>query len=471
MAYLCIQDQDFFLMPRKEGSILIVDDNNDLLIALKLILGRSFERIDALRNPNLILSTLEKQSYDIILLDMNFKAGQVTGNEGIFWMNKIREKDPKASVVFITAFGDVELAIRSLKEGAVDFIMKSWDEQKILSTLLSAYELRKSRMEVSLLKKKQAHLTRELEKDLSICHCQSVAMKEIDQMVAKIAGTDASVLILGENGTGKEVVAREIHRLSSRRDEIFMKTDLGALPETLFESELFGHTRGAFTDAKEEREGRFVIASGGTLFLDEIGNLPQALQSKLLSALQNNEVYPVGSSLPRAVDVRVISATNMPLQEMIAEKLFREDLYYRINAIEIEIPPLRKRKEDIPVLAAFFLKQYSEQYNKSGLLLSGAAMEQLKEHPWPGNIRELEHSIEKAVILSEKNVISDISLSPGSLTGTKQGSPVNSLNLEEHERSVIAQALREERGNVSATAKVLGINRSTLYQKMKKYGL
>lgn len=458
-------------MPRKEGSILIVDDNNDLLIALKLILGRSFERIDTLRNPNLILSNLEKQAYDIILLDMNFKAGQVTGNEGIFWMNKIREKDPRASVVFITAFGDVELAIRSLKEGAVDFIMKSWDEQKILSTMLSAYELRKSRMEVSLLKKKQAHLSRELEKDLSICHCQSASMKEIDQMVAKIAGTDASVLILGENGTGKEVVAREIHRLSERRNEIFMKTDLGALPETLFESELFGHTRGAFTDAKEEREGRFVIASGGTLFLDEIANLPQALQSKLLSALQNNEVYPVGSSLPVPIDVRVISATNMPLKEMITERSFREDLYYRINAIEIEIPPLRNRKEDIPVLAAFFLKKYSEQYRKSGLLLSGAAMDQLKEHPWPGNIRELEHTIEKAVILSEKDVISDISLSPGSLSGTKQGSPANTLNLEEHERSVIIQALREERGNVSATAKVLGINRSTLYQKMKKYGL
>jgi len=457
-------------MPRKEGAILIVDDNNDLLIALKLILARSFERIDTLRNPNLILSTLEKQSYDLILLDMNFKAGQVTGNEGIFWMNKIREKDPNASVVFITAYGDVELAIRSLKEGALDFIMKSWDEQKILSTLISAFKLRKSRMEVSLLKKKQAHLTRELEKDLSICHCQSAVMKEVDQMVAKIAGTDASVLILGENGTGKEVVAREIHRLSERRNEIFMKTDLGALPETLFESELFGHTKGAFTDAKEERDGRFVIASGGTLFLDEIGNLPPGLQSKLLSALQNNEVYPVGSSVPRSVDVRVITATNMPLREMIAEKSFREDLYYRINAIEIEIPPLRKRTEDIPVLSAFFLNKYSEQYRRKDLKLSVSALEQLKQHPWPGNIRELEHAIEKAVILSEKAEISHVSLSTGPSSSQKQSAPAT-LNLEEHEKAVIGQALREEHGNVSATAKVLGINRSTLYQKMKKYGL
>lgn len=457
-------------MPRKEGSILIVDDNSDLLIALRLILARSFERIDTIRNPNLILSTIEKQAYDLILLDMNFKPGQVTGNEGIFWMNKIREKDPNASVVFITAYGDVELAIRSLKEGALDFIMKSWDEQKILSTLISAFELRKSRMEVSLLKKKQAHLSRELEKDLSICHCQSAAMRNLDQMVAKIARTGASVLILGENGTGKEVVAREIHRLSERRGEIFMKTDLGALPETLFESELFGHTKGAFTDAKEERDGRFVIASGGTLFLDEIGNLPQSLQSKLLSALQNNEVYPVGSSLPKPVDVRVITATNMPLREMIAEKTFREDLYYRINAIEIEIPPLRKRLEDIPVLSAFFLKKYSEQYQKRGLKLSDTAMEQLKQHPWPGNIRELEHTLEKAVILSENAVISHISLSTGPHSGPVNSSAA-SLNLEEHERLVIGQALREVQGNISAAAKILGINRSTLYQKMKKYAL
>jgi transcriptional regulator with PAS, ATPase and Fis domain len=249
-----------------------------------------------------------------------------------------------------------------------------------------------------------------------------------------------------------------------------MKTDLGALPESLFESELFGHTKGAFTDAKEERDGRFVIASGGTLFLDEIANLPPGLQSKLLSALQNNEVYPVGSSVPKSVDVRVISATNMPLREMIVEKSFREDLYYRINAIEIEIPPLRKRKEDIPVLSDFFLKLFSEQYRKSGLKLSDTALEQLKEHPWPGNIRELEHAIEKAVILSEKDVISYVSLSSGPDSGPTQVG-TTTLNLEEHERAVIAQALREERGNVSATAKVLGINRSTLYQKMKKYGL
>ncbi len=457
-------------MSRKEGSILIVDDNNDLLIALRLILSRTFSTIDTLKNPNLILSTLEKQAYDIILLDMNFKAGQNTGNEGIFWMNKILERDPDATVVFITAYGDVELAIKSMKEGAVDFIMKSWDETKILSTLQSAYELRKSKMQVSLLKKKQAHLSAELEKDHSVCYCASSSMQELNSLVAKVAGTNASVLILGENGTGKEVVAREIHKLSARKNEIFMKVDLGALPETLFESELFGHVKGAFTDAKEERDGRFVIASGGTLFLDEIGNLTPGLQSKLLSVLQNNEVYQVGSSIPKPIDVRIITATNMPLQKMIEEKSFREDLYYRINAIELEIPPLRNRLEDIPILAEFFLRKYSDQYNRAGLKLSDKAMEQLISHPWPGNIRELEHAMEKAVILSEKDLISSFSFTPRMESNTLASTPT-SLNLEVHEKNVIQQALREQQGNVSAAAKVLGINRSTLYQKMKKYGV
>jgi DNA-binding NtrC family response regulator len=401
---------------------------------------------------------------------MNFKAGQNTGNEGIFWMNKILEKDPEATVVFITAYGDVELAIKSMKEGAVDFIMKSWDEQKILSTLQSAFELRKSKMQVSLLKKKQAHLSAELEKDHSVCYCHSSSMKALNSLVSKVAVTDASVLILGENGTGKEVVAREIHRLSARKNEIFMKVDLGALPETLFESELFGHVKGAFTDAKEERDGRFVIASGGTLFLDEIGNLTPGLQSKLLSVLQNNEVHQVGASIPKPVDVRIISATNMPLQKMIEEHTFRKDLYYRINAIELEMPALRNRKEDIPVLAEFFLRKYSDQYQKTGLKLSVRAMEQMMSHPWPGNIRELEHAIEKAVILSEKGVISDITLTTR-IESDKASSTSTTLNLEAHEKMVIQQALKEVQGNITKAAKALGINRSTLYQKMKKYGI
>ena len=457
-------------MAKKEGSILIVDDNDDLLIALKVFLSRQFLQIDTLRNPNLILSAVEKKGYDLILLDMNFRAGVASGNEGIFWLSQILEVDPDATVVFITAYGDVELAVRSMKEGAADFIMKSWDEQKILSTIRAAYELRKRKMEVSLLKKKQAHLTSVIEQDFAVCHCYSPAMKELERLIDKVAATDASVLITGENGTGKEVIAREIHKKSNRSGEIFVKVDLGAIPDSLFESELFGHRKGAFTDARKDRDGRLVIASGGTLFLDEIGNLPPALQVKLLSVIQNRELYPVGSPIPIQVDVRIISATNMPLQEMIEKKEFREDLLYRINAIQIDVPPLRERTEDIPVLAHFFLRKYMHQYSKPALQLDARAVKSLQSHDWPGNIRELEHAIEKAVILSEGNVIEQTHLFPhrSSPVSTQ---PADTLNLEQNEKVLIERALRKEHGNVSAAAKKLGINRSTLYQKLKKYGI
>jgi DNA-binding NtrC family response regulator len=457
-------------MAQKEGSILIIDDNKDLLIALRIILSRHFELIQTLNNPNLIISTLEKERFDVILLDMNFKAGIATGNEGIFWLNKILEIDSTATVVFITAFGDIELAVKSMKEGATDFILKSWDEQKILSTVLVAFKLKKSRQEVTLLKKKQQHLTDEMSKDFSICYCQSEAMKTLSDMAGKVAKTEASILILGENGTGKEIIAREIHRLSERSNEIFVKVDLGALPETLFESELFGHKKGAFTDAKEERDGRFVIASGGTLFLDEIGNLPLSLQSKLLSAIQNREIYPLGSSVPTKTDVRIISATNMPLNEMIGKQLFREDLFYRINAIQLEMPPLRNRKEDIDVLSQFFLRKYGLQYAKSGIKISSSAKKRLLDHDWPGNIRELEHTIEKGVILAEMHEILPEHIFPQNASSGPANVP-ETLNLDDHEKYVIEKALKQNKGNVSNASKKLGINRSTLYQKMKKYGI
>lgn len=456
-------------MARKEGSILIVDDNDDLLIALKIFLSRHFEKIDTLKHPHQIPTTIEQQKYDMILLDMNFSAGIASGNEGIYWLNRILEIDAGSTVLLITAYGDIELAVKSMKEGAADFILKSWDEQKILSTVLAAYQLRKSQQEVSLLKKKQAHLSGEIEKNFSICNCQSEAMKLITDMAKKIAITDASVLILGENGTGKEVIAREIHRLSKRNKEIFVKVDLGALPETLFESQLFGHKKGAFTDAKEERDGRFVIASGGTLFLDEIGNLPLALQSKLLSAIQNREVYPVGSSSPIKTDVRIISATNMPLEEMIGQQSFREDLFYRINAIQFEMPALRNRKDDIPVLSQFFLRKYSTQYNKPGIKINTKARASLFEHDWPGNIRELEHTIEKAVILAGEEEIAPLHLFPQQ-SAFRQVHKPSTLNLEENEKTLIESALKTQGGNITGAAKKLGINRSTLYLKMKKYG-
>ena len=455
---------------KQAANILIVDDNEDLLVALRIFLSRHFNTIDTLKNPNVILSEMRRKSYDIILLDMNFKAGQTTGNEGIFWLSKILEADPDATVVFITAYGDVELAIKSMKEGAADFILKSWDEQKIVSTIMAAYQLRKSKMEVSLLRKKQAHLTREIDKDYSVCYGPSPAIKELLDTIGKIATTDASVLLLGENGTGKEVIAREIHRLSARQKEVFIKVDLGSLPPSLFESELFGHEKGAFTDAKEARDGRFIIASGGTLFLDEIGNLPVDLQGKLLSAIQNKEVYPVGSTVPVRTNIRLISATNMPLEDMIKQGSFREDLFYRINVIQLEIPALRNRREDIPVMAEFFLSKFREQYNKVEMTLSKEASKKLREHSWPGNIRELEHTMEKAVILSDgKSILPDHLFSPH----TAKKSPVadDNFNLEDHERDVIARAVRRHKGNLSLAAKKLGINRSTLYAKMKRYGI
>ena len=454
-------------MARKEGSILIVDDNNDLLIALRLILSRTFTTIDTLKNPNLILSTLEKQAYDIILLDMNFKAGQNTGNEGIFWMNKILEKDPEATVVFITAYGDVELATKSMKEGAVDFIMKSWDEQKILSTLQSAFELRKSKMQVSLLKKKQAHLSAELEKDHSVCYCHSSSMKDLDKLISKVASTDASVLILGENGTGKEVVARDIHRLSARKNEIFMKVDLGALPETLFESELFGHVKGAFTDAKEERDGRFVIASGGTLFLDEIGNLPVTLQTKLLTVLEQRGIHRIGSGKQIPINIRLISATNQPVQQMVEKGTFRQDLLYRLNTIELLVPPLRERTDDIPLLANHFLEEATRKYGKSGLEISKKSMKQLQQYNWPGNVRELQNTLARAVIMSDYKQVKFYLL--GSTGSELSAQP--SLNIEDNEKLLIRKALLTNRGNVTKAAFDLGLDRNALYRRMKKYGI
>ena len=456
-------------MSRKKGKILIVDDNEELLIALKLILSPHFEEIVTKKNPNLIPSLIRENTFDVILLDMNFSAGIQTGNEGIYWMNKILEQDPSATIVFITAYGDVELAVKSLKEGATDFIQKSWDEQKILSTILSAFKHRLSKLEITNLRNKQKHLKEKIESDYNICIGGSPAMQEVFGTIGKVAKTDVNVLLLGENGTGKEVIAREIHRKSNRADEIFVSVDVGALSETLFESELFGHKKGAFTDAKEDKPGRFEIASGGTLFLDEIGNLSLSLQSKLLAAIQNREIIRLGSNTPVPVNIRLICATNQPIAEMIDKGNFREDLIYRINTVQIEIPPLRKRVEDIPVLSQFFLSQYMDKYKKKKLKLSPATLKALQKHRWPGNIRELQHVIEKAVILTDSNVIEpeNLLLQSRKILPDK---PV-SFNLSENEKELIETALEKFRGNISLTAKELGINRSTLYEKIKKYEL
>ncbi len=456
-------------MTKTKGKILIVDDNEELLIALKMILTPHFAVITTEKNPNRIPSLLEKDAYDIILLDMNFRAGVNTGNEGIFWMHKIFEQDSAVTIVFITAFGDIELAVKAMKEGAADFIQKSWDQEKILSTILSAYQLRLSKLEISRLKSKQKHLKESIDRDFHFCPGVSKAMKEVIQIVDKVSKTDANILLLGESGTGKEVIAREIHNRSARSEEMFVGVDLGSLSETLFESELFGHTKGAFTDAVDDKPGRFEIASGGTLFLDEIGNLSLPLQSKILAAIQNKEVVPLGSNSPIQVDIRLISATNRQLFEMVQLGEFREDLIYRINTVQIEIPPLRKRPEDIPELANFFLVQFQQTHHRMNLHIGKNALKSLQEYPWPGNTRELKHVIENAVIFCETNTIGKNDLH--FIENRKELQKPETYSLEQNEKYLIIKALQKNKGNISSTAKVLEINRSTLYEKIRKYGI
>jgi DNA-binding NtrC family response regulator len=453
---------------KPKGKILIVDDNADLLNGLKLFLAPHVSTIVTLKNPNLIPETLRRELYDVVLLDMNFTAGQNTGNEGIYWMHRILEIQSFVSVILITAFGDVELAVKAMKEGATDFIQKSWDEEKILSTVLSAVTLSHSKREIQDLRQKQKHLADHAAREYTFCEPVSSSMKTIHAMVAKVAPTDANVLILGENGTGKEIIAREVHRLSARKEEIFITVNIGAIPDTLFESELFGHVKGAFTDAKEARAGRFELAHKGSLFLDEIGNLPLAMQSKLLTVLQERRITRLGATAALPVDFRLICATNMPLSQMASEGSFRQDLLFRINTIIIEIPPLRDRTEDIPSLANYFLEFYAGKYGKKINQIKGQAMQKLVNHPWPGNIRELQHAIEKNVILCDGDALSADDLQIGGMT---KGVARIGLNLAENEKALINKALDKNRGNISLTSRDLGINRSTLYEKLKKYGI
>jgi len=450
---------------KPKGKILIVDDNTDLLNGLRLFLAPHINTIVTLKNPNLISDALRRELFDVVLLDMNFTAGQNTGNEGIYWIIEIQ---PFISVILITAYGDVALAVKAMKEGATDFIQKSWDEEKILSTVLSAVTLSQSKREIQDLRQKQKHLTDHAAIEYAFCEPVSPSMKKVFSMVAKVAPTDANVLILGENGTGKEIIAREIHRLSERKEEIFISVNIGAIPETLFESELFGHVKGAFTDAKEAKAGRFELAHKGSLFLDEIGNLPLAMQSKILTVLQERRIIRLGASAALPVDFRLISATNMPLSQMAAEGSFRQDLLFRINTIIIEIPPLRERTEDIPSLVKYFLHFYAGKYGKKICDIKGRAMQKLIDHPWPGNIRELQHTIEKNVILCNGDTLSADDIHIG---GMPKGSVKTGLNLAENEKALINKAVDKNRGNISLTARDLGINRSTLYEKLKKYGI
>ncbi|MDH6309513.1 DNA-binding NtrC family response regulator [Dysgonomonas sp. PFB1-18] len=453
----------------KKGSILIVDDNKNVLSALRILLNNYFEEVHLLSSPNMLVSMLREKSPDIVLLDMNYSAGINTGNEGLYWLSEVKKIDAELPVVLFTAYADIELAVKALKEGASDFVVKPWDNAKLLATLQSALALRQSRKEVQKLKEKQNILNSELNKENDVCWGKSEVMQNLLSIIEKVARTDANVLITGENGTGKEVIARKIHSMSLRSSETLVSVDMGAITETLFESELFGHVKGAFTDARADRAGKFEAADKGTLFLDEIGNLSYTLQAKLLTALQSRQIVRVGSNKPIPVDIRLISATNRNLFESVNNNEFREDLLYRINTIQIEVPPLRNRKEDVSLLAGFFLRQFSRKYNKPGLYLSDDTIAKLESYSWPGNVRELQHAIEKAVILSDGTELrpSDFYMRD---TGDQQVM-IESITLDEMEKILIEKALKRYDGNISAIASELGITRPTLYNKMKKYGL
>ena len=445
----------------KKGKLLIVDDNTNILSAVKMLTENYFEKVITLDSPKSLISTIQTESPDVILLDMNFHAGINTGNEGIFWLNEVNNKFPKIKVVLFTAYADIDLAVRAMKDGAYDFIVKPWNNEKLIETLQNAYNEGREK------KKPSKH--NDTANESQMFWGNSPEMLRIKNIVERVAVTDANIMITGENGTGKEVLAREIHRLSSRRNNEMISLDMGAIPETLFESELFGHKKGTFTDAHSDRIGKMEAANDSTLFMDEIGNMPLHLQAKLLTALQNRNITRLGTNNPINIDIRLITATNRNLFEMAENAEFRQDLLFRINTIHINIPPLRNRKEDIIPLAEMFLKRYSEKYKKDNVIISAAAEEKMLSHRWDGNIRELQHTIEKAVIMCDDNVINPEHL--GLYQSVSSSSYDDGSTLEDVERRTIAEAINSNNGNLSLVAQKLGITRQTLYNKIKRYGL
>lgn len=458
-------------MNKKSAKILIVDDNEDVLIAANLFLKQHFSLVHTETDPRRIPVMMKNESYDVILLDMNFTQDVTSGAEGIFWLEKILEIDPSAVVILITAYGDVELAVKAVKAGANDFVLKPWQNEKLLATIMAAMNLRFSRLEVDILRSRQNQLSADMDKRfhdmIGICP----AMLNVFAAIEKVASTDANVLILGENGSGKELVARALHRNSARSSEVFITVDMGALAETLFESELFGYEKGAFTDAKERRPGRFEIASGGTLFLDEIGNIPMRLQAKLLRVLESRQISRLGSVKSIDIDIRLICATNIDIYDMVAAKTFRQDLLYRINTVEIKLPPLRDRQEDIPLLIEHFIAIYSAKYKKKIAGVNSAAMNKLCKYKWPGNIREMSHAIERAVILSENNFLEPADF----LFPEKESDPgeivIDNMDLEAAEKTLIRKALSKHSGNITYAARELGLTRTALYRRMEKYSI
>ena len=456
------------MMKVKIGKLLIVDDDKSVLRSLEIFLEQYFEKIKTVSNPNQVLYELQSDNFNVILLDMNFRAGQISGNEGLFFLREFKKRGIESSIVMFTAYGELDLAVEAMKEGAVDFVLKPWNNEKLLATLKNALQLNLSQKRVKELEEKTDSLSQVINRSEEEIIGNSPKILELLRTIEKVSTTDANILLLGENGTGKELIARKIHNLSSRSNKALITVDMGSLSDNLFESELFGHSKGAFTGAVREKVGRFQIANEGTLFLDEIGNIPILLQSKLLSVIQNRIVFPVGSTQPIPINVRIISATNRSIPLMISEGLFREDLYYRINTIQIEVPPLRDRGEDIIQIANHYLRIYSNKYNRSGLKLSEDAVNSLLNYRWPGNIRELRHTIEKVVILSEKSIISAKEFSFGKI-GVFEKQEDWPLKFDDIERKAIVRALENHRGKIIDAAAELGLTRQTLRNKMIKY--
>lgn len=451
-------------MSLKSASILVIDDDPDVLTAVRLLLRPEVKEIVTEKNPENLRSLLARQSFDAILLDMNFNSSINTGNEGIFWLRKIQELKPGTTVIMITAYGDIDLAIRSLKEGAFDFVVKPWHNEKLIATIKEAVTRKENKSKIEI-----PSATSLLQTELLGA---SDIMQDIFYKVQKIAPTEANILILGENGTGKELIAKAIHQFSGRAAKPFIKVDVGALTESLFESELFGYKKGAFTDAREDRMGRFEAANTGTLFLDEIGNISLHQQAKLLSVLQNRQVIPLGTHTPVPIDIRLICATNCTLAELSNETRFRKDLIYRINTVELVVPPLRQRKDDILLLAKHFGKMYSNKYLKPEFTFDKSAIEKLNNYRFPGNVRELQYAIERAVIMAEENVLSakDILFSPIESATAPTEEPQHS-NLSTVEKNTILRVIEKHQGNISKAAKELGITRTALYRRLSKYDI
>jgi DNA-binding NtrC family response regulator len=456
-------------MNKAKGTVLIIDDDEDVLLSAELYLKQFIERVITESKPTNVIPLILREKVDVVVLDMNYSTGQNDGDEGITWLRKIKSEAPEVEAVMMTAYAGIDLAVKSIKYGAADFIIKPWENQKLLATILSAIQLKISKAEIAELREKQSYLKNESSAEKTELHGRSKGIIGVRKMVEKVASTDANALILGENGTGKDIVARMLHENSNRNKNLMVTVDCGAITETLFESEMFGAVKGAYTDLNHDKKGRFELASGGTLFLDEIGNLSLSMQSKLLTALQNRKIMPVGSTKEVEIDIRLVAATNMPIHEMVDEGTFRQDLLYRINTVEINIPPLRNRPEDISILLEHFIEKYTRKYRRPTMWLERGSMEKLIRYSWPGNVRELQHAVERAVIMGEKSEIKVEDILPKATRVRRQ--ETTSLNLEHMEKKLIVEALEKCSGNISRASKELGITRTALYRRLDKYNL